>query len=490
MNVYLTAHNTTYRHRYEELVMRSREEFPEAHIRVLFGEEPPTTGTPADHERFLLPQGFARSLDLEIDTNATLRRIVRFAGRVPLDLHRSDLRVLVRQRSEGMLALEQATFAEAIEVQFAKATPDLVFVSSGTNILHSVGYYLAVASGAKTYRIHSNLYLDRNVRHQRVWFCANNQMALSDQPEDSFEYDEDAVRTHISSLHEAISARLFKRDMLSKRFRPQHMPVTLRQFAEHIGRIMYFAFPLHGRRKVRRLNSNISRDRLRVLVNSSRNRRLMLPVTRLPRNYILFVLNTPYDSQILVRAPEYRDSLSLIELVAGMMPYGYDLALREHPAFPGMLDYTRLVSLQKRHQHVKLVSSDVPLPNVMTKARGVLVINNTGFTDAILAGKPVISLANGYFAGTGLTREVASLRDLRIALDELVCGMLDDDRRGRLVHVMSMLFQETFPGLNIHYDEKIETINDGILTKLRRIQAIHGDLTSFREILRSRRETG
>ena len=113
----------------------------------------------------------------------------------------------------------------------------------------------------------------------------------------------------------------------------------------------------------------------------------------------MFVLNTSYDSQILIRAPEYRDFPSLIQLVAGMMPYGYDLALREHPAFPGMLDHGRLVSLQRRHPHVKLVSSEVPLPDVMAGARGVLIINNTAFIDAILAGKPVISLGNGVFHG-------------------------------------------------------------------------------------------
>ena len=342
----------------------------------------------------------------------------------------------------------------------------------------------------KTYRIHSFLNLDCDVGRQRVWFCANNRTAISGCPEDSFGYDEDAVRAHITSLHEAICARTFKRDMLSRRFRPRRIPVTWGQFAEDVGRTIYFSVPLHGRGRLGRLGSNINRDRLRVLFNSWRNRRVVLPVERLRRTYILFVLNTAYDSQILIRAPEYRDFLSLIELVAGMMPYGYDLALREHPAFPGMLDHGRLVSLQRRHPHVKLVSSDVPLPEVMAEARGVLIINNTAFIDAILSGKPVISLSNGYFTGTGLTREVAHLRDLRIALDELVRGMLDGDRRAQLVRTMSMLFQETFPGLEIRHDDKIETINKGILAKLRRIEEIHGDFTSFRKSLRTRNEAG
>ena len=72
-----------------------------------------------------------------------------FAGRIPTDLYRSDLRLVVRQRTEEMLALEQAVFAEAIEAQFSEAKPDLVFVPSGTNVLHSVSYYLSAARGAE-----------------------------------------------------------------------------------------------------------------------------------------------------------------------------------------------------------------------------------------------------------------------------------------------------------------------------------------------------
>lgn len=485
MNVYVTAHNTNYRGHYRELVGHARAEFPEARIRVLFGQEPPAAGGEADHERFLLPRGFTKQVNSRIDPDAIRRRLACFAGRVPLDLHRSDLRLSVRTRTEGMLALEQAALAEAIEAEFNETIPDLVFVSSGTNLLHSIGYYLAAARDAKTYRIHGYLNLDLDRRHQRVWFCSNNHMSLSERPEDSFGYEREAVSAHITSLHEAIRTRRFKRDVNSRPLRRRRMPVSLLQFAEDVGRIAYFASPLHRRGKIGRLSSGVNRDRLRVLVNSHRNRRSMLPVERLPKHYVLFALNTPYDSQILIRAPEYRDLLSLIELVAGMMPYGYDLALREHPAFPGMLDHARLVALQKRHPHVKLVSSDAPFPHVMAGARGVLVINNTAFIDSILAGKPSISLANGhFFAGTGLTREVAHLRELRVALGELVNGALDVDHGPRLIHVMGRLLQETFPGPDGPHHEKIRAICDGILAKLRRIEAVYGSLEGFRGMLR------
>ena len=38
---------------------------------------------------------------------------------------------------------------------------------------------------------------------------------------------------------------------------------------------------------------------------------------------------------------EYKDFLSLIDLISSMIPFGYDLVVREHPAFPGSLDFKR-----------------------------------------------------------------------------------------------------------------------------------------------------
>jgi len=486
VNIYLTAHATIYRECYSTLAARLRERFPETCFRILYGCGPPEDGTQA-HERFLLPADFTESLNGRIEESALYRRLAAYSGRVPLDLHRSDLRFVVGQRTELMMALELAILCETVEAAFIDDAPDLVFVSSGTNVLHSVGHYLAAARGAKTYRIHSYLNLNRDLAGQRVWFCSNNRMALSTRPEDGFGYDEDAVRMRITSLHDAIASRKFRLDTISKGFRTRRMPTTLRAFVRDLARIAYLTSPLHGRGRLGRLSANLSRDRLRALVNSRRNLRMALQLDRLPAQFVLFALNTPYDSQILVRAPEYRDILSLIELAAGVMPAGYDLLVREHPAYPGSLDHARLAGLRRRHPHVRLVSSDIPLHDVVAKARGVLIINNTVFVDAILVGKPVLSLANGYFRGTGLTREIDQFSDLRQALNELVAGELDADRRPRLAEIMAALFQETYPAPDADYDDKTGMICDGIVAKLQRIESVYGSLDAFCKSVRARR---
>ncbi|WP_349371502.1 hypothetical protein [Salinarimonas sp.] len=483
MNVYMTAHDDRYRAAFAGLAARAAGEFPDVRLRVLFARPAPERSE-APHEHYLLPRDFPTKLEQVQDLAALHARLARFGGRVPLDLFRSDMRLVLRERTADMLAMEQAALSEALEALFAEAPPDLFFASSGTNIVHSVGYHLASAAGAKAYRIHSYLNLNLNHEGQRVWFCANNRMSLSESPEDRFDYDPAAVEARIRALHDAVRSRAFKLDDISKRYRQRRMPVTPRQLARDVGRLAWFASPIHPRGSLARLKANPHRDRLRVLANGRRNRRLTLPPGELSERFVLFALNTPYDSQILVRAPEYRDFLSLVELVAGLTPYGYDLVLREHPAFLGMLDHARLAALQTRHPHVKLVSSDAPFPAIVAKARAVLIINNTAFVDAILAGKPVISLANGYFQGRGLTREIGHLQELRQAFDELVRGDLDGDRTEALARAMSDLFQETWPGPDVRADDKQTMIMDGVMAKLRRIAAVHGGLDAFCRRLR------
>lgn len=484
MNVYITAHRSTYAAQLAKLIERTRAEFPQVRMRVLVAEE--DSNRNSEHFTYLIPPHFARELGTTpIDEEQVFQRLMAFADAVPLDLCRSDIRHVVGLRTEAMLALEQAVLSEAVSKAFDEAPPDLVFVSSGTNLLHSVAYHLAAARGAKVYRIHSYLNLNLNLSGQRVWFCSNNRMALGSRPEDKFGYDPQLVSERIEDLHAAIVGRTYRLDEISKRFRTRRIPITLRQFARDVARYLYFISPLQRRARIGRLGANASKDRLRALANAVQNRRLMLSADQLPKRYILFALNTPYDSQILVRAPEYRDFISLMEQVAALMPFGYDLLVREHPAFLGMLDHGRLRSLRRRHPHVKIVSSDVPFPSVVKEATGVIIINNTAFVDAILAGKPTISLGNGYFQGKDLTIEVPQPRDLRAALGDLVRGRFDGDRRSRLADTMGQLFQETFPAPDEHYDDKSLMISEGILLKLRRIHDLYGSFEAFRGSLSS-----
>lgn len=478
MNIYFTSHDLRYRALYSDYADKIKKEFPNSRFVILYSC-PQGSEIPAPYERFLLPIGFKSKLECAHKKEDELcARLLRFADRVPMDLFRSDMRLVLGERDAEMIVAEQAELLEAIDRQFTDMPPDIFFASSGTNIVHSVGYYLAVAAGARAFRIHSYLNLNLNHSGHRVWFCESNCMQLSDKRDAKFSYSNDDVTDHVETILTAIRERVFKIDEISKSYRRRRMPLSPRDFINDIVRFIGFSTFLGWRSRLLRLKATPHLRRLRVVINAWRNQRITLSLSELPKPFILFALNTPYDSQILVRAPEYRDFLGLIELVAGMIPYGYDLVIREHPAFLGMLEHKRMVALQRRHPHVKIVSSDESFSEVVAKTEGVLIINNTAFVDSILLGKPVISLGNGYFQGRGLTREVAQLQDLRVAFGELLRGELDGDRSEALSAAMSELLKETWPGPNVVCNDKVLVVLEGMIEKLRRVREVKGDVKS------------
>jgi hypothetical protein len=480
-NIFITSHSLKYIDHYKEFKLKVEREFPEVCLHILISEEsPPNVKDVPKHFHFLHPKNFHSYLNKRIDRNNVYLRLKYFSETIPMDLHQSELQGLLKTKTLDMLALEQAELSEKISKIFNKIPPHLVFVSSGTNIIHSIGYYLSVANNAKVYRIHNYLQLNLNYEGQRVWFCSNNKMTLSNLPEDKFDYEESDVENRIDSLHKALIDSVYNPDQLSKQFRVRRMPINFSEFLKDILKVIYWSLK---NSKIDRLNKNKYLNRLQVLFNAWRNQSITIETKKLNKPYILFALNTPYDSQVLVRAPEYKDFLSLIELVANLVPYGHDLVLREHPAFLGMLDHSRLKKLQKRHSHIKLGSSDIAFPEILNKAKGILILNNTAFIDAILAKKPVIALSNGYFRGQRLCYEIENLRELRQAFKDLINDNLENDRRSQLRKVMIKHFKETYPGPSVCLQNKIEMISKGILEKLYKIQKVYGGLNEFKKQL-------
>lgn len=469
MTVYITAHADRYLDRYRTAARELDDEFG-VPVRILVSTPIPR-GTADDDVVHLHDPDWQEQLTRPVEGSSVAERLRRHASQVPGDVHRTDLRLDLGLRTGDQLALESAILADRIAERFADDPPSVVFTSSGTNVVHSIANHLASAAGARVYRIHQYLNLNVGMRGSRIWFCANNRMTLSKDPADLFGYADDVVDDHIRELHEATLARVHRLDELAKRFRSRRMPTTLGAAGLDVARVARGR--LSGNPKARPAG-NLSRDRLRVLRNARRLRRLAIPSELLRRPYLLFALNTPYDSQILVRAPQYRDFLSLVELVAGLVPYGMDLVLREHPAFVGSLDHDRLCSLQRRHPHVRLVSSDDPLPEVLSRAQAMMIINNTAFVDGVLLEKPVIALGDGYFKGHGLVCEIEYLQNLRRAFSDLRSGQLRPAPRGRLAEVMSRLYHETWPPPGVVDDDKVGVILTGMRAKLRRLKEVHG----------------
>ena len=345
-------------------------------------------------------------------------------------------------------------------------------------MIHSIAYHLARFNKSKVYRIHNYINLNTNYIGQRVWFCSNNKMNLSKDEIDKFNYHKKDVNKFIKNLHKSILDRSFQPGMMQKEFRKRRMPINLKDLFIDFFRILFFK-TFYFYNPIISNKANLSIDRLKKLINAFLFKFTVKHPSDLSDKYILFPLNTPYDSQILIRAPEYRSFIGLIDLIAYMIPIGYQFVIREHPSFPGMLDFQSFQKLLKKHKHLKLVSCEVPMTPLIKESRAVICINNTAFVESLLLSKPTITLSNGYFSNQGITEEISQLGDLREVLQKCISKKNKITSQIELESVMSELLKETFPEPDSIYNNKILMINDGILAKLSRIISIYGSFENF-----------
>lgn len=477
-NLFITSHSRKYLKSYINLKKKIEHEFKELRVHIIFSSKSTESDDFENDFYFMNTKDLSNHKDLYEDKEKLTESLERYSSKVPLDLYRSDLRGVQKTKTLEMLATEQLLITERIEKIFEKYPPNIVFVSSGTNILHSVAYYLSKFYKSKTYRVHSYLQGNINYAGQRVWFCSNNKMKLSNLPEDSFGYDQTILKKRVDQLHNALKERIYKPDKLSKQFISRRMPTTIQDFVRDVLKIIYYSL---SKNYEMRLKRNLHLNRIKILFNSCRNYFIEVPIKKLTNRYFLFALNTPYDSQVLIRAPEYKDFISLINLLAGMMPFGYDLVLKEHPAFLGMLENSSLKSIIKKNKSVKLLSRQTSFPDAVKNCKGVIILNNTAFIESILAKKPVISLANGYFKGQGITEEVENLSEIRSIFQKIIEASEIEDKSEKLKEVMIKQFNETFPAPDVEEYNKIELIHSGIFTKMKKIIEIYGSFKKYIE---------
>ena len=463
-NIFISAHSSKYKDDYLSLKKRVENEYPELRLRIIISEKKPLDEKLDEDLIFLLGE------DYEIDKSNhspedTTRIIHSFSDYIPMDLFRSDLNFTLGSRSDDSLAYDQAYLSLKINEIFIKEPPDLVFASSGTNLIHSITYHLARMHKSKIFRVHSYLQSNIGFEGKRVWLCSNNEMKLSENKLDKYDYDRKEVNSYIETLMNSIATRNNKLDQLSINFKSRRMPINIIDLLKDI--FMFFAY-LISNDKEKRLKKNYHSNRLNSLFNNFISQFFITKLKDVKGNGILFLLNTPYDSQILVRSPQYTDFSSLISLISNLTPYGTEFLIREHPSFPGMITSRTFRKLLQKEKNIKLVSASEDLDKVLKHCKGVLIINNTAFIDAIINEKPVISIGNGYFKGKNLTIEVENLIELRDAFNKILSNRFLPNIE-TLKSVMIDQFYETYPGPGKKIDNKLEVITKAIYLRIRKI---------------------
>jgi hypothetical protein len=142
--------------------------------------------------------------------------------------------------------------------------------------------------------------------------------------------------------------------------------------------------------------------------------------------FVYFPLHVPADMALTLRSPEFLDQVSLVDYLLRIVPMSHKVAIKEHPAQIGAIPATRLRQLLDRYDNLVVLPPRTNNYDVLRRADAVVTVNSKSGAEALLLGRPVLVLGDGFYSKCPLVFRVARLGDLAARLkDALATGGVD-----------------------------------------------------------------
>ncbi len=163
-------------------------------------------------------------------------------------------------------------------------------------------------------------------------------------------------------------------------------------------------------------------------------------------DYLFFALSVTPEASTCIVAPNFADQLIVISALARSLPAGWRLVVKDHLPMCGRR--TRAFYDQTRqYQNVTLVDPTLRSTELIRRARVTAVIAGTSGWEAMLMGKPVLTLGPVWYLATGLgvyCRDLEHLhRDIRRAV-ELSENTPPEERERRCGRMLQALLETSF----------------------------------------------
>jgi len=186
----------------------------------------------------------------------------------------------------------------------------------------------------------------------------------------------------------------------------------------------------------------------RQRARAARLRRFYRPVGSRP--FVFYPVHVANDTQISVRAHEWANQMALIEHLAVSLPYGYELAIKEHPFQVGALPPHSLHALLARRPEIRLLDPTTHAHAVIPLCAALATINSTAGFEGLFFGKPVITFGHSSYRGLGLTFDVVDpFETPQVVLDALGSdGPAPDD----VIRLAAFLYRRSTPGYPLSVD--------------------------------------
>lgn len=162
---------------------------------------------------------------------------------------------------------------------------------------------------------------------------------------------------------------------------------------------------------------------------------------QLPTNYFFLPFQVHTDTQVLLNSPHIRNMYELVETVYQALEkfndennVDYWLVIKEHPSDFGRIDYT---DLKEKYQGEKVVFvTTAPSGQLIEQSQAVITINSTVGIEALLKGKPVITLGKAFYNVDGIVRHCANLSQLPKVMARALRDEVDQELIDRFLYFL------------------------------------------------------
>jgi hypothetical protein len=164
--------------------------------------------------------------------------------------------------------------------------------------------------------------------------------------------------------------------------------------------------------------------------------------------FVYFPLHVVEDYKIKKLLPHCYDQGALIELVANALPHGMRLVTKEHPLGIGRTPLSLLRRIS-RLPNATVLPPSANSHDLIAGARAVVTIGSTVGLEALLYGKPVLTLGDPFYAGAGVTIDVDSFAEVPEALARALHYTPDPDR---VIAFLATAMRRCLPGRPVLVD--------------------------------------
>lgn len=217
-------------------------------------------------------------------------------------------------------------------------------------------------------------------------------------------------------------------------------PVNVRRFVEKT----IDKYIRRKREEFQHIGGHVGRH-LRMFVKSLLLRRHYRPIPP-GRHFVYYPLHVPADFALTIRSPEFLDQYALIDYLARVVPPTHLIAVKEHPALIGAVEFGRIADLLSRRDNVVLLDPGMNNYEVMNAADAVLTVNSKSGAEALLLGKPVIVLGDTFYRASMLVHRAEKVTDLPSILEKALGNTSSIHDREMRRRYFQNVWDASYPG--------------------------------------------